>query len=168
MKNLFLVLIANSLLCSLMPAGTPSDPAFGGVWTLDRDRSFSNPAGLEQTMTISFDGTVLKIDARLKTAQAGDQTVQESWTLDGEEREFSPSGAAPGTKAKGKASWLPGRRGILITDERTITTQKGSTTQQTTRKLTLSPEGTVLTVDYYFDTPRGQYEAKRVFQRKSD
>jgi hypothetical protein len=41
-------------------------------------------------------------------------------------------------------------------------------TQQITRKWLLSADGNTLTVDYYFDTPRGAFEGKRVFVRKND
>ena len=138
------------------------EPNFSGIWTMDKDRSFSNPAGLEQAMTIVHNGDTLKLDAKLKTAQ-GEQVVQESWTLDGQKREVIPEGTAPGTKAKRKAYWLPGKRAIVLVDDRTSNTASGPVTQKTTRKLTLSTDGKTLTIDYYFDNARGSYEAKRVF-----
>lgn len=141
-----------------------SEHDFSGTWVLNKDLSYSNPPGLEQTITIVHAGETLQFDAELKTAQ-GKQAIHESWILDGAEREFTPSGAAPGSKGKGKAYWLPGKRGIVIEDERTIPAQDGSATQRTMRKLSLSPDGATLTVDYYFDTPRYQYEAKRVFAK---
>ena len=42
----------------------------------------------------------------------------------------------------------------------------GPVTQQVLRKWMLSADGTTLTVDYHFDTPRGSGESKRVFRRK--
>jgi len=167
MRRLLLILAAAFLFSPLFSAPESTDPDFSGAWVLDKDRSFSNPAGLEQTLTIFHGGDALKLEAKLKTAAQGEQLVDEAWTLDGQEREYVPGGSAPGTKAKGKAYWLAGRRAIVIDDERTTPGQKGPVTQHTTRKLALSPDGTTLTVDYYFDTPRGQFESKRVFVRRA-
>lgn len=148
--------------CFVVAAPAEPEQDFSGTWVLDKDRSYSNPPGLEQTITIVHAGETLQFDAELKTAQ-GKQTVHESWILDGAEREFTPSGAAPGSKGKGKASRLPGKRGVLIEEEKAIPAQDGPIIQRTMRKLSLSPDGATLTVDYYIDTPRYQYEAKRVF-----
>ncbi len=147
----------------LLPA--VPDPDLSGVWVMDKDRSFSNPAGLEQTMTLAHAGNTLKLDARLKTAQ-GEQLVQETWTLDGKDREVIPDGTAPGTKSMRRAYWLLGRRAIVLEEDRTSPSPNGSVTQKTTRKFTLSVDGDTLTVDYYFDNARGSYESKRVFLRR--
>ena len=151
--------------CFLLLASAVPELNFSGTWILDKDRSFSNPAGLEQTLTITHNGDNLQLNAKLKTTQAGDQAIQESWTLDGQERDFVPEGAKPGTKGMRKGYWLLGNRGIVLVDERTSQGPNGPVLQRTTRKLSLSPDGATLTVDYFSDSPRGQSEAKRVFQR---
>jgi hypothetical protein len=155
-------LICGCALLAVMAFGG-TRPDFSGTWVLDKDRSFSNPAGLDQTMTIVHSGNEVKLDARLKTAQ-GERSVSEAWTLDGTEREFTPP--TQGATGKRKASWLPGDRGLLVSDETVTPAQNGPVTQQVTRKLTLSADGKVLTVDYYQDTPRGSFESKRVFNRR--
>lgn len=158
---------AVALFCCLLPAALAmSELNLSGTWVLDKDRSFSNPIGLEQTMTIVHSGDTLKLDASLKTSQGGTQAIQESWNLDGQERDFTPDGAKPGTKGMRKAYWLPGKRGIILVDERTTPGPNGSVLQRTTRKLSLSTDGSTLTVDYFTDSPRGQSEAKRVFLKK--
>ncbi len=138
-------------------------PDLSGTWVLDKDRSFSNPAGLDQTMTIAHKGDEVKLDAQVKTAQ-GEQRITESWTLDGQSREFTPTAA--NSKGTRTASWMPGNRGILVADDIVIETPKGTQTQHVTRKLILSADGATLTVDYYTDTPRQSYESKRVFSRQ--
>jgi len=153
------------LSCLLLSAQPKPDLNFGGTWVLDKDRSFSNPAGLEQTTVITHDGETLKLDAKVKTAQ-GEQAIQETWTLDGQEREFTPDGAKPGSKGMRKGYWLAGRRAIVLVDERTTPGEKGPVIQRTTRKFSLSPDGRTLTVDYFSDTPRYQVEAKRVFVKQ--
>jgi len=141
-------------ICLLAPK-----PNFSGTWVMDTNRSFSNPAGLEQTMTITQDDDKITLEARLKTAQ-GERTLNEQYLVNGQEAAFSPPPGPDGKTATGKrtASWLPENRGMLLVDV------VGD--QTTTRKWSLSADGKVLTVDYFFDTPRGNFEAKRVFARQ--
>jgi hypothetical protein len=142
-------------------ATAAQDPDFSGSWVLDPERSYSNPAGLEQTMTIALTGDSIKLDGVLTTTR-GKQVVQESWTLDGQEREVTEDSAA-GTNVKRTAYRLPGRRAVVLVDDRITNTPSGPAIQKTTRKLTLSADGSTLTIDYYFDNQRGSYEARRVF-----
>lgn len=146
-------------------ASAVSKPDFSGTWVMDVNRSFSNPAGLEQTMTVVHTGDQIKVDAKIKTAQ-GEQTINETYTLDGTETDFVPPGGQPGAKGKRKAMWLPDGRGAVIDDVVTSDSPKGPVTRKTMRKWTLSPDGKTLTVDYYFDDQRGSFEAKRVFAKK--
>jgi hypothetical protein len=134
-------------------------PNFSGTWVMDPGRSFSNPAGLEQTMTVTQDGDKITLEAKLKTSR-GERTVNEQYVVNGVEAAFSPPPAPDGKTVTGKrtASWLPENRGMLVVEV------VGE--QTTTRKWSLSADGSVLTVDYFFDTPRGSFEAKRVFAKK--
>jgi len=133
---------------------------------MDTNRSFSNPPGLEQTLTVVHTGDQIKVDAKIKTQQQGEQSIIEAYTLDGKETEFTPPGTQPGAKGKRKASWLPDGRGALIEDVVTSDSPNGPVTRKTMRKWTLSADGHTLTVDYYFDDQRGSFEAKRVFVKK--
>lgn len=140
-------------------------PNFSGTWVLDKDKSFSNPPGLEQTMTITHNGDQIKLEGKQKTAR-GEVDLNESYTLDGKQTDFTPPNP-PNAKGKRKASWLPNNKGILIEDEIVSTSPEGQeVTQQITRKWQLSTDGSTLTIDYYFDGPRGSFESKRVFVRK--
>jgi hypothetical protein len=139
-------------------------PNFSGTWTLDKDKSFSNPPGLEQTMTITHNGDQIKLEGKQKTTR-GEIDLNESYTLDGKETDFTPP-SPPNAKGKRKAYWLPNNKGIVVEDEITTDSPNGAVTQQITRKWLLSADGSTLTVDYYFDTPRGAVEGKRVFMRK--
>ena len=153
------------VLCFLASAVALAKPDFSGTWVMDTNRSFSNPPGLEQTLTVVQSGDQIKVDAKLKTQQ-GEQAVNETYTLDGKETEFAPPGTQPGAKGKRKAMWLPDGRGAVIEDIVTSDSPNGPVTRKTTRKWTLSRDGTTLTVDYYFDDQRGSFEAKRVFVKK--
>jgi hypothetical protein len=165
MKPKLVIGCAVAVLCLLQIASASSKPDFSGTWVMDVNRSFSNPPGLEQTLTVVHTGDQIKVDAKLKTQQ-GEQTINETYTLDGKETEFAPPGAQPGAKGKRKASWLPDGRGALIEDVVTSDSPNGPVTRKTMRKWTLSADGSTLTVDYYFDDQRGSFEAKRVFVKK--
>jgi len=154
-----------AVLCLLQIASALAKPDFSGTWVMDTNRSFSNPAGLEQTMMVAHTNDQIKVESRLKTKQ-GEQTINETYTLDGKETEFAPPGAQPGAKGKRKATWLPDGRGAVIEDVVTSDSPNGPVTRKTMRKWTLSRDGSTLTVDYYFDDQRGSFEAKRVFVKK--
>jgi hypothetical protein len=152
-------------LLSLLCLGLAADkPNFSGTWTLDKDKSFSNPPGLEQTMTITHSGDRIKLEGKQKSAR-GELDLNESYTLDGKETEFTPP-SPPNAKGKRKAYWLPDNKRFLVEDEIKSESPEGAVTQHITRKWNLSTDGSTLTIDYYFDTPRGTFEAKRVFVKK--
>jgi hypothetical protein len=133
-----------------------------GTWALDKDKSFNNGPGFDQTMTITHTGGKVKLDARQKTPR-GETNINEDFTLDGKEAEFAPQGAQPNAKGNRKAIWLPNSRGILVNDEISV---DGKLVRQVTRKMTLSADGKVLTVDIFLDDPqRGSFEIKRVYNK---
>jgi hypothetical protein len=166
MKPNLTITCAVTFLFLLQAAPALAKPDFSGTWLLDKNRSFSSPAGLEQTMIVVHTGDQIKVESKLVTTRGGEQTINESYTLDGKETEFAPPGAQPGAKGKRKASWLPEGRGVVIEDNVTSDSPKGPVTSQVMRKWTLSADGSTLTVDYYFDDQRGSFEAKRVFVKK--
>lgn len=165
MKPKLVIGCAVAVLCLLQIALASSKPDFSGTWVMDKNRSFSNPPGLEQTLIVVHTGDQIKLESKQVTAE-GERVINETYTLDGKETEFAPPGAQPGAKGKRKASWLPDGRGVVIEDHVTSDSPKGPVTQQITRKWTLSSDGGTLTIDYYFDDQRGSFEAKRVFVKK--
>ena len=153
-------------LLSLLPLSlAAAKPNLSGTWKLDRDRSIG-ASSLDQTMTILHNGDEVKLDAKI-VAQGREQQINETWTLDQQERTFTPPGAPPGSTGKRKASWLPNGKGVLIEDEVVAKTPNGEVTSRTTRKYTLSADGATLIVDYYIDRPGVSAEAKRVFNKQS-
>jgi hypothetical protein len=152
------------LLTAFQLAAALPKPNFSGVWVLDKDRSFSNAPGLEQTLTITHNGDQISLESKQKTAQ-GERVINETYTLNGQMGDFTPA-APPGAKGKRKAAWLPNARGVVIEDEITTDSPNGPVVQKIMRKWSLSADGNTLTVDYYFDDQRGSFEAKRVFAKK--
>ncbi len=151
-----------ALLSALFSYGfADQKPNFNGKWELDKGKSFSNPAGLEQSATITQTGDQIKFDTRLKTTRGGEQAITETYLLDGKEAEFKPS-APPNATGKRTASWLPNGRGVLIKDETLV---DGKVVTTITRKWTLSGDGKILIVDYFIDNANGSFESKRVFNK---
>ena len=159
-RNLINVTVVGLLALSVCFAD--SKPDISGTWVLDKTRSFSNPPGFDQTLTIVHKGDEIKVNAKT-TARQQETLSDETLLLDGKEREFTPPGAPEGTKGKRKAYWMPGNRGIIVEDE---TPAPNQATQHVVRKYTLSSDGTTLTIDLYIDTPRFSVEAKRVFNKR--
>lgn len=156
--------LLSSLVCLLCLAGfaLSGDKAnLSGTWVLDKDKSFSNGPGFEQTMTFTHTGDKVKLEAKQKSPR-GEVTINEDYTLDGKEAEFTPQGAPPNQKGKRKATWLPNGRGILVEDE---ISAEGKVVRQLTRKMSLSADGKVLTVDIFIDDNRGSFEVKRVYNK---
>ena len=115
-------------------------------------------------MTITHTGEKVRLEAKQKTPR-GDATINEDYSLDGKEAEFAPQNSPPNSKGKRKANWLSNGRGILVEDE--ISTD-GQVVRQVTRKMILSADGKILTVDLFIDDPqRGSYELKRVYNKGS-
>ncbi|HMX25233.1 MAG TPA: hypothetical protein PKC13_06345 [Blastocatellia bacterium] len=158
-KKLFLGFV---LLLGLLGAAFAfQKPNFSGKWELDKIKSFSNPAGLEQSATITQNGDQITFDTRVKTKAGGEQKLTESYTLDGKEVDFKPA-APPNATGKRTASWLPNGRGVLVKDETSV---DGTVVSTVTRKWMLAADGKSLTVDYYIDRPNGTFESKRVFNK---
>lgn len=157
------ILIA--MLCFFALCFAAAKPNISGTWKLDKDRSFSNAPGFDQAMTIVHNGDEVKIEAKV-TAQGRDQQISETWTIDNQQREFTPPGAPSGSTGKRKASWLPNDKGVLVEDETVVKTPNGEMQQRTTRKYTLSADGATLIVDYFVDRGEVSVQSKRVFTRQ--
>src|SRR5262245_53122318 len=157
----FLITIAIFGLSVLALAATKPD--FTGTWKMDRARSFGLPADMTQVITITQKGDQIELETKLIQPN-NERTVKDSITLDGKEYDYTPVVPPNQPPAKGKrtALWLPGDRGIQITDVTTAETPNGLVKTQTVRKWTITNQGE-LVVDMYVDNPAVSYEAKRIF-----
>lgn len=141
-------------------------PSFTGTWTMDRARSFGLPADMNQTLTITQKDDRIELETKLIQPN-NERTIKDTYVLDGKEYDFTPVVAPNQPPAAGRRTcgWLPGDRGIQVTDVTTAETPKGPVKTQTVRKWTLSAQGE-LVVDMYVDNPNVSYEAKRIFIKK--
>ena len=160
-----LLTVAAMMTLSLI-AFAAAKPNFGGSWTMDRGRSFGMPGDMNQTLTIVQKEDQLEVETKLIQPN-NERTVKDTYILDGKEHEFTPPVPpnAPPAKGKRTAVWLPGDRGIQVTDVTIAETPKGPVQTQTVRKLTISGQGE-LVIDMYVDNPNVSYEAKRIFIKK--
>jgi hypothetical protein len=138
-------------------------PNFTGTWTMDRGRSFGLPPDMNQTLTITQKEDRIELETKLIQPN-NERSVKDTYVLDGKEYDFTPTVAPNQPPATGKrtAVWLPGDRGIQVTDVTTAETPKGPMKTQTVRKWTISGQGE-LVIDMYVDNPNVSYEAKRIF-----
>jgi hypothetical protein len=138
-------------------------PNYTGTWTMDRARSFGLPADMTQTLTITQKDDRIELETKLIQPN-NERTVKDTYMLDGKEYDFTPVVPPNQPPAVGRrtAVWLPGERGIQVTDVTTAETPKGPVKTQTVRKWTISSQGE-LVIDMYVDNPNVSYEAKRIF-----
>ena len=141
-------------------------PNFSGTWTMDRARSFGLPGNMTQILTITQ--TDDKIELETKLIQPGNErSMKDTYNLDGKEHEFTPQAPPNQTPPKGKrtVSWMPGDKGLMVTEVTVAETPKGPVTSQVVRKWTITSQGE-LVIDMYIDNPNGSFEAKRIFTKQ--
>ena len=160
------LLTAAAMMTLSLIAFAAAKPDFGGTWTMDRGRSFGLPGDMNQTLTIVQKEDQIEVETKLIQPN-NERTIKDTYILDGKEHDFTPQVPpnAPPTKGKRTAVWLPGDRGLQVTDVTTQETSKGPVQTQTMRKLTISSQGE-LVIDMYIDNPNVSYEAKRIFIKK--
>ncbi|HKN84225.1 MAG TPA: hypothetical protein VJW17_12345 [Pyrinomonadaceae bacterium] len=141
-------------------------PDFSGTWVMDRERSYGLPRDMNQTLVIVQKDDQIELETKLIQPN-NERSVKDTIVLDGKDHEFTPQVAPNQPPAKGKRSaiWLPGDKGIQVTDVTTAETEKGPATTQIVRKWTISSAGE-LVIDMYVDNPNMSYEAKRIFKKQ--
>ena len=160
------LLIVAAILAVSVFAFAAAKPDFNGTWSMDRGRSFGLPPDMNQTMTVTQNGDQIDIETKLIQPN-NERSVKDTYILDGKEHDFTPPAPPnqPAPKGKRTAMWLPNDRGIQVTDITTAETPKGTVTNQTVRKWTISGSGE-LVIDMYIDNANASYEAKRIFIKK--
>jgi len=158
-----ILLMAAAMMALSVIALAATKPNFSGTWTMDRARSFGLPGNMNQTLTITHKEDQIELETKL-IQPGNERVVKDTYLLDGQEHEFTPQTPpnAPPAKGKRTVTWLPGDKGLQVTEVTTAETDKGPVTTQVVRKWTITTQGE-LTIDMYVDGPRGSYEAKRIF-----
>ena len=160
-----ILLMAAAIMALSAIALAATKPNFSGTWTMDVKRSYGIPRDMSQTLTITQKDDRIELETRIIQPN-NERTVKDTYVLDGKEYDFTPPAPPnqPPPTGKRTATWLPGDRGIQVTDVTTAETQRGTVKTQTVRKWTMS--GGELVVDMYIDNPNGSFEAKRIFTKQ--
>ena len=161
-----ILLMAAAIMALSVIALAAAKPNFSGTWAMDRARSYGLPGNMTQTLTITHKEDQIEFETKL-IQPGNERVVKDSYVLDGKEHEFTPQTPpnAPPTKGKRTVTWLPGDKGLQITEVTIAETDKGPVTTQVVRKWTISGQGELI-IDMYFDTPNGSFEAKRIFTKQ--
>lgn len=157
---------AFALVLALITTVATAKVDFSGVWALDKSSSEGLPPDMDQTMIVVQTGDKLSLETKLITGK-GEQTVADTYLLDGKEVEFTPK-SPNGLSGKGKrtAKWTTDGNGIDVNEKVTFDTPEGSVTVQTTRKWTLSADGKTIKIELNTQDPNGMHQSKRTFNKK--
>jgi hypothetical protein len=164
------LLTAATIMTLAVIALAATKPNFSGTWTMDRARSYGLPGNMNQVLTITQKDDQIELETKL-IQPGNERSVKDTYILDGKEYEFTPQAPPnapanqPPPKGKRTANWMPGDKGITVTEVTTAETPKGPVTTQVTRKWTISGHGE-LVIDMYIDNPNGSFEAKRIFTKQ--
>ena len=140
---------------------------FSGTWVLDRAHSEGLPEGMDQTMTVTHKGDRLEVETKV-TGPQGDQTVPDTYVLDGKETDFVPrmlGGMGSGTGRR-TSRWSADGNGFDVTEKASVDGPQGKADVSATRKWTMSADGKSLTIEMSLKSPQGDFQFKRVFNRK--
>lgn len=161
-----ILISAAVLMAATVIALAATKPDFSGTWQMDRARSFGLPGNMNQTLLVTQKENQIELETKL-IQPGNERSVKDTYIIDGKEYEFTPQTAPNQPPAKGKrtANWLPGDKGITVTEVTTTETPKGPATTQVVRKWTISNQGE-LVIDMYVDNPNVSYEAKRIFKKQ--
>lgn len=166
MKRKIMVCCTAAIVCAVSAAGAAAKVDFSGTWVLDKSKSEGLPPDMDQTMTVVQAGERVDIETKLSGAQ-GEQTVKDTYVLNGKEMEFVPP-VLGGNKAKaGKRTSTPtdDGDGFDVREEAVVDGPNGEATIKATRRWTLSADGRTLTIAMSLDGPDGAMHTKRVFAR---
>jgi hypothetical protein len=164
MKQKMVLLSALILTGSLAFAAAKAD--FSGTWVMDKTKSEGIPPNVEQTMTLKQLGDNLTMQNKIVTPE-GDININDSFTINGKEVDFTQKRDDEEIKGKRTSRWLPESNSFESTEEFTILGGDNvPITQQITRKWVMSADGKTFTVDLFGKTPSGDVHTKRIFVKK--
>ena len=167
MRRKFVATLAASLVFAAVAVGAAAKANFSGTWVMDAAKSEGMPPGLEQTLTVKQDGDKITTDVKIKSPQ-GDRAIEDGYTLDGKEVEFT-NNMMRGMTGKGKrtSKWSADGNGIEISETTDFQTPDGqNVTLKALRKWTLSADGKTLTIEQTVESPMGSQQSKRLFNKQ--
>jgi hypothetical protein len=150
-------------------AAAAAKPNYAGTWVLDASKSEGGgqPGApvAEETMTIKQDGDKLTVERKIK-GQQGERVVNDTYTADGKETDFTMQMRGNETKGKRTAKWSADASALEVKDKASFETPGGAMTMESAAKWTLSADGKTLTVEGTRTTQRGEQKFKRVYTKQ--
>lgn len=162
MKKTIFSIMMFTVLALTMSVSVLAKADFSGTWKMDAAKSTGLPPGMEQTMSVTQSDNTIKLETVVKSSQ-GEQTVKDSYILDGKETDFTP----PNGKGKRTSKWTADGSGIEVVEKAEVKNSDGETVNvEVTRKWTLAADGKTLTIEQKVKTPNGEQEFKRIFVKQ--
>ena len=161
MKRIFFSIGILAILALNIGASAAAKANFSGSWKLDKAKSDGLPPGMDQAMKVTHEGDSVNIETTLKGEQ-GEQTVPDSYILDGKEKDLQRGSA----KGKRTSKWTTDGNGFEVSENVTAETPEGEVKLQTTRKWTLAADGKTLTIEMKVNGPQGEQMSKRTFVKQ--
>ncbi|MFN2481894.1 MAG: hypothetical protein ABR554_10550 [Pyrinomonadaceae bacterium] len=151
-------------------AAAAAKPNYAGTWVLDASKSegIGGPQGApaaEETMTVTQDGDKITVVRKIK-GQQGERVINDAYTADGKEGEFTMRMRGNETKGKRTSKWSADGSVLEVRDKASIDTPNGAMTMESTAKWTLSADGKALTIEGTRTTQRGEMKSKRVYTKQ--
>lgn len=165
MKHKITTICIAALFLIFSSAVFAANPDFSGSWMLDTAKSEGLPPGMKQEMTVKQTGDKISLETKVTTEQ-GEQTVPDSYMLDGKETDFMPK-APNGASGKGRraAKWTT--EGFEVQESVVFETPDGDATVKMTRKWSLAADGKTLKIEITQVLPNGETkQIKRTFNKK--
>jgi hypothetical protein len=151
---------------SILTAPAAARPDFSGRWELDAAKSEGLPPDTKQTMTVKQTGDRLEVETKITGPQ--DRTVNDTYTVDGKQAEFTPAMLGGGTAKNGirTASWSADGSGMDVLEQADVETSQGADKIKGKRVWRLSEGGKVLTIEIDLAGEKGPIKGKRVFRKQ--
>lgn len=92
---------------------------FSGTWVMDQSRSEGIPPNVEQTMTLTQVDDKLTLQNKIVTAE-GDININDTFTINGKEVEFTQKRNDEEIKGKRTSKWLADGNGFESDEEFTV------------------------------------------------
>ncbi len=159
------------VLAICLSAAAAQKTDLSGKWVMDKAKSEGLPPDMEQTMNITQKGDELTIATTVKTSQ-GEQTLTDTYKLNGKPVEFTPSRPTPdGGTITGKGTktgtWAAEGKELELVQEEHLEVPSGEEiTIKITRKWHIAADGKSITIDLTAETPNGPQSTKRLFVKQ--
>jgi hypothetical protein len=166
MKRIIAISSTTILIATFCAIIVAAKANFSGTWVLDKAKSEGLPPNLDQVLTVTQDGDKITVQTKT-TSDQGEQSISDSYTINGQETEITPRGPR-GLTGKGKrtAKWSADGNSFESNEDDTFDTQAGPVSVQIMRKWSLPADGKTLTIEQNVKSPMGEQQFKRTFVKK--